>query len=285
MNDETHQAGEGLAAATLGRDYAEIRDAVAAICAKYPGAYWRKLEDTTGYATEFVKELTDAAEEVVLDYVKSGGSASGEQKANVLIIRKDLLDAYKANPLLGAAIELDRGAADARAARFLHHARRSRNRRRPGLSSVAHADADVREEVRRGVVEPPADAEAEFEVVGEHDVAADAPVLEVDRLLLAPRHDAEVLGMHVPALADGHPKRRRRRPLVERVERRARGRRHQGRGGGRQDERHRHRGDRPRGVQRAPVPHLPAGRRPRQLEELLPQRAPRARRRPQGERD
>ena len=27
----------------LGRDYPEIRDAVRAICARYPGAYWRKL--------------------------------------------------------------------------------------------------------------------------------------------------------------------------------------------------------------------------------------------------
>lgn len=42
-----------------------------------------------------VKELTDAPEEVVLDYMKTGGSGSGEQKANVLIIRKDLLDGYK----------------------------------------------------------------------------------------------------------------------------------------------------------------------------------------------
>jgi acyl-CoA dehydrogenase len=60
MTGDAFDAGEGLAAATLGRDYPEIRDAVAAICAKYPGAYWRKLEDTVGYATEFVQELTEA---------------------------------------------------------------------------------------------------------------------------------------------------------------------------------------------------------------------------------
>ena len=53
-------AEDGFAEVPLGRDFPEIRDAVRAICAKYPGAYWRNLEDTGGYATEFVRELTDA---------------------------------------------------------------------------------------------------------------------------------------------------------------------------------------------------------------------------------
>ena len=43
----------------LGLDYPEIRESVAKICEKYPGEYWRKLEDDAGYPTDFVKELTE----------------------------------------------------------------------------------------------------------------------------------------------------------------------------------------------------------------------------------
>jgi acyl-CoA dehydrogenase len=44
----------------LGEDYSEIREAVRAICKKYPGAYWRALEDSHAYPEEFVQELSDA---------------------------------------------------------------------------------------------------------------------------------------------------------------------------------------------------------------------------------
>lgn len=42
----------------LGEDYPDIREGVRAICAKYPGAYWRKLEKEDEYAEEFVTELS-----------------------------------------------------------------------------------------------------------------------------------------------------------------------------------------------------------------------------------
>jgi acyl-CoA dehydrogenase len=42
----------------FGNDYPEIREAIRAICAKYPGSYWRALEDKKEYAEEFVNELT-----------------------------------------------------------------------------------------------------------------------------------------------------------------------------------------------------------------------------------
>ena len=44
----------------LGEDYPEIRAGVRAICAKYPGEYWRKLEKNDEYADAFVNELTAA---------------------------------------------------------------------------------------------------------------------------------------------------------------------------------------------------------------------------------
>ena len=38
--------------------YAEIREEVAKLCAGFPGAYWRKLDEVRGYPTEFVQALT-----------------------------------------------------------------------------------------------------------------------------------------------------------------------------------------------------------------------------------
>ena len=50
-------AGDAPTMVPLGEDYPEIREGVKAICAKYPGEYWRKLEENDEYAEEFVKEL------------------------------------------------------------------------------------------------------------------------------------------------------------------------------------------------------------------------------------
>ncbi len=59
----------------LGEDYPEIREGVRAICKKYPGEYWRKLEDTDDYAEDFIQELTDAgylAAQIPEEYGGSG---------------------------------------------------------------------------------------------------------------------------------------------------------------------------------------------------------------------
>jgi Tfp pilus assembly PilM family ATPase len=42
-----------------------------------------------------VKELTDAADDVVIDYFPLGASASGEKRAQVLIVRRELLNTYQ----------------------------------------------------------------------------------------------------------------------------------------------------------------------------------------------
>jgi len=41
-------------------DYSDIRDAVAKLCADFPGEYWRKLDREMAYPTEFVDALTQA---------------------------------------------------------------------------------------------------------------------------------------------------------------------------------------------------------------------------------
>jgi acyl-CoA dehydrogenase len=44
----------------LGEDYSELRDAVRRICQKFPGEYWRDLDNRSGYPGEFVGALTEA---------------------------------------------------------------------------------------------------------------------------------------------------------------------------------------------------------------------------------
>jgi alkylation response protein AidB-like acyl-CoA dehydrogenase len=39
--------------------YTEIRQAVAKLCARFPGEYWRKPDEARAYPTEFVQALTD----------------------------------------------------------------------------------------------------------------------------------------------------------------------------------------------------------------------------------
>ena len=40
--------------------YPEIRDAVAKLCARFPGEYWRNLDRRMAYPSEFVQALTKA---------------------------------------------------------------------------------------------------------------------------------------------------------------------------------------------------------------------------------
>ena len=41
-------------------DYSDIRDAVAKLCAQFPGEYWRKLDREMAYPRAFVDALTEA---------------------------------------------------------------------------------------------------------------------------------------------------------------------------------------------------------------------------------
>ena len=54
--------------------YPEIREAVARLCARYPGEYWRKLDQNSDYPTEFVNALTAAGYLAVLIPEEYGGS-------------------------------------------------------------------------------------------------------------------------------------------------------------------------------------------------------------------
>ena len=41
-------------------NYSEIRDSVRKLCSDFTGEYWRALDETKSYPTDFVKTLSDA---------------------------------------------------------------------------------------------------------------------------------------------------------------------------------------------------------------------------------
>jgi len=59
---------------TIETDYLEIREAVARLCAGFPGEYWRELDAASQYPSGFVKALTEAGYLSVLIPEAYGGS-------------------------------------------------------------------------------------------------------------------------------------------------------------------------------------------------------------------
>jgi acyl-CoA dehydrogenase len=55
-------------------EHADIRDAVAKLCAQFPGEYWRKLDREMAYPSEFVNALTEAGYLSVLIPEEYGGA-------------------------------------------------------------------------------------------------------------------------------------------------------------------------------------------------------------------
>src|SRR5256885_10187148 len=67
------EGGDGVVVA-LGEDYPELRQSVRKISEKYPGAYWRKLEDEQAYPSQFIAELTEGGFLASLIPEEYGGS-------------------------------------------------------------------------------------------------------------------------------------------------------------------------------------------------------------------
>jgi alkylation response protein AidB-like acyl-CoA dehydrogenase len=55
-------------------DYADIRESVRALCAKFPGEYWREVDRERAYPTAFVNALTEAGYLAALIPEEFGGS-------------------------------------------------------------------------------------------------------------------------------------------------------------------------------------------------------------------
>ena len=66
-------------------DFKDIRGGVQAICNRFPGEYWRKLDSERAYPSEFVKTLTDNGYLAVLIPEKYGGSGLGLAAAAAIL--------------------------------------------------------------------------------------------------------------------------------------------------------------------------------------------------------
>ncbi|MBX5455147.1 MAG: acyl-CoA/acyl-ACP dehydrogenase [Acidobacteriia bacterium] len=69
----------------LGEDYPELRDSVRRICAKFPGEYWRRLEETSDYPTEFIRALTEGGFLAALIPEEYGGAGLPIRAAAVIL--------------------------------------------------------------------------------------------------------------------------------------------------------------------------------------------------------
>jgi acyl-CoA dehydrogenase len=69
----------------MSTELAEIRDAVARLCADFPGQYWRERDRVRGYPTEFVRALSEAGFLAVLIPEAYGGSGLGVQAASAVL--------------------------------------------------------------------------------------------------------------------------------------------------------------------------------------------------------
>jgi acyl-CoA dehydrogenase len=66
-------------------DFAEIREGVRAICGRFPGRYWRDLEDEEAYPEAFVAALTEAGYLAALIPEEYGGSGLPLRAASVIL--------------------------------------------------------------------------------------------------------------------------------------------------------------------------------------------------------
>lgn len=70
---------------SLDRDWPDIRDAVAKICAGFPGAYWREKDRMSAYPEEFVQALTEGGWLAALIPETYGGAGLPLRAAAVIL--------------------------------------------------------------------------------------------------------------------------------------------------------------------------------------------------------
>jgi acyl-CoA dehydrogenase len=69
----------------LDEDFPEIRESVRRICADYPGAYWRQLDEESAYPSAFVQAMTDAGFLAALIPEEYGGAGLPLRAAGVIL--------------------------------------------------------------------------------------------------------------------------------------------------------------------------------------------------------
>ncbi len=79
------QAADMDVTVALGEDFSDLRNSVRQICKRFPGEYWRALDDRSGYPTEFVAALTEAGFLGALIPEEYGGSGLPLRAAAVIL--------------------------------------------------------------------------------------------------------------------------------------------------------------------------------------------------------
>jgi len=85
MNDVATRPESEQVALPIGEDHADIREAVRRICEKFPGAYWRDLEEREAYPTDFVAALTQSGFLGALIPEEYGGSGLPLRAASAIL--------------------------------------------------------------------------------------------------------------------------------------------------------------------------------------------------------
>jgi len=83
--DTSSADGSQLQSVQLGEDFPELRQSVRALCVRYPGAYWRGLEDSNAYPTAFIREMTEAGFLAALIPEEYGGAGLPLRAAAVIL--------------------------------------------------------------------------------------------------------------------------------------------------------------------------------------------------------
>ena len=65
--------------------YADLRDGVRKLCARFPEAYWRKLDEEEAYPEAFVEAMTEAGYLAALIPEEYGGAGLGVAEASVIL--------------------------------------------------------------------------------------------------------------------------------------------------------------------------------------------------------
>lgn len=85
MSNPLIEPHSGEISIELGSDYGDIRESVHRICADYPGAYWRDLDERQAYPDAFVNALTEAGYLGALIPEEYGGSGLPLRAASVIL--------------------------------------------------------------------------------------------------------------------------------------------------------------------------------------------------------
>lgn len=81
----TTDTSDSLVDVAIGEDYAELRQSIRSLCARYPTTYWRRLDKESLYPTDFVADLTRAGYLAALIPEEYGGTGLPLRAAAVIL--------------------------------------------------------------------------------------------------------------------------------------------------------------------------------------------------------